>query len=156
VKKGIILTILVISLIFLSFKTAHASLGSVFGGRIIFKPATEIATLEATNYNCQAGLAGGTSISIAPIGSPAGTPVSYYIPAFIKPVTGLYHTKSGLFSYYLTPDTDEEYKTTTIPGQLILGLHSGIFGVACVYQGYPPIVVVVPLSIITYFGTSIF
>ena len=131
-KKGIILTILVISLIFISFKTANASLGSVFGGRIIFKPATEIAALEAGNFNCQDGLAGGTSISIVPLGSPAGTPVSYYIPAFIYPVT----------------------ETVPTVGQLILGLHSGIFGITCVYQGYPPVTVVVPLSVITYFGTS--
>jgi len=133
VKKGITLSILVIFLLFLCVKTAHASLGSVFGGRIIFKPAVEIATLEATNYNCQAGLAGGTSISIMPLGSPAGTPVSYYIPPFVSPVT----------------------ETIPVVGQLILGLHSGVFGITCVYRGYPPVIVVVPLSIITYFGTSI-
>jgi hypothetical protein len=156
VKKGITLTILIIFLVFISFKTAHASFGSVFGGTIIAKPAIEISTLESSNFNCEAGLAGGTSISIIPIGSPAGTSVSYYIPAFIAPVTGLWHNhETGLYSYYLLPGTSDLYKTVSTIGQLILGMYDGKIPIACVYQGYPPVVVTVPLSIITYFGTSI-
>ena len=130
-KKGIILTILVIFLVFVSAETANASLGSLFGGRIILKPEVKIFSLESAGFNCQ--MLGGTSISIIPIGSPVGTPSSYYIPAAVSSVT----------------------RTITTPGQLILGIYAGKIPIQCVYPSAPPVVVTVPLSIINYFGTSI-
>ena len=47
------------------------------GGRIVSVPAFEIYSLQSGGFICPVM---GKTISIHPMGSPAGTPTSYYIP----------------------------------------------------------------------------
>ena len=72
----------------------------------------------------------GTSISIIPIGSPSGTPVSYFIPALVTPRTG----------------------GATETGDLILGNYGGQTIIKCIH--FLGAEVTVPLNTITLFGTS--
>src|SRR3989344_8444416 len=98
-RKGIILVLLIVFLAFIGAKIVKSDAvpatpssapssfsggirGGFFGGRIINMKATEIASLEAADYTCAVF---GSSISIVPIGSPAGTPTSYFIPSYVVP-----------------------------------------------------------------------
>jgi len=105
---------------------SHAAFFQSFGGRIIQTKATEIQTLEATNYECTNPQG---SIKIKPVGK---SPVSY--------VTQFYNNT----------------RTTPRSGQQVLGLYqrSGAF-VACVFKGLPPNGVVLNLNQIMFdWGTS--
>ncbi|KKP72779.1 MAG: hypothetical protein UR70_C0004G0022 [Candidatus Nomurabacteria bacterium GW2011_GWB1_35_20] len=92
-------------------------------------PALEIAEMEAAGYICPLF---GTSISIVPIGSPPGTPTSYFIPSYITPRT----------------------RTTPAIRQLILGRYSGQTMITCTLPSDPPITTTVSLDTINLFGTS--
>ena len=129
-KKGIILILLIVFLIFFSVNMifASSSFGGVFGGKIINTKAVAIATLEATGYICSTF---GTSISIVPLGSPAGTPSNYFIPSFITSKTG----------------------SSPAISQSILGRYSGQTAVTCTNVETEDIKTVM-LSTITLFGTS--
>ena len=109
---------------------AHVfSSGGIFGGRIIDTKATEIRALESAGYNC---FTLGSSISIMLIGSPAGTPTSYFIP------------------YYVIPKT----RTQPASGRLILGKYGGTATINCTLASDPPQTTTVALSTITLFATS--
>ena len=137
-RKSIIFILLIAFLVFISVKMvfAYSFLGGVFGGRIIYTKALEIEEMEAAGYICPMF---GTSISIIPIGSPPGTPTSYFIPSYITS------------------------KTRTIPavGQLILGRYSGQTTITCTLtfpsESDPSIattILTVSLDTINLFGTS--
>lgn len=130
-KKGIFYILLIVFLVFVSTRIVSASfsLGRVFGGRIVNTKALEIQALESSGYQCYMP---GTSISILPIGSPAGTPTSYFIPSFVISKT----------------------RTTTRTGQLIMGRYLGKTIIPCIFPSSPPMVISVSLDIITLFGTS--
>ncbi|MFA5936831.1 MAG: hypothetical protein WC822_03060 [Candidatus Paceibacterota bacterium] len=129
-RKGIFLILLIIFLVFVSANVVDASFsfGKFFGGKIISTKATEIQILEGSGYTCPMY---GTSISIVPIGSPAGTPTSYYIPSYVTPMT----------------------RTTPMTGQQILGVYGGQTMISC-FITYPPDIRVVSLTSIILFGTS--
>jgi len=131
VKKSIFYILLIAFLVFVYANTtsAFSSFGRVFGGRIISPKALQITGLEASGFICPMF---GTSISIFPIGSPAGTPLSYFIPPYITS------------------------KTRTIPrsGQLIIGKYSSPMVITCT-SPYPPFITIpVTLNTIILFGTS--
>jgi hypothetical protein len=133
-KKGIIFVLLIGFLAFASVKTvfAFSSLGGFFGGRIIYPEATKIFTLEKAGFICPMD---GTSVSIIPLSSPAGTPVDYFIPGYVQSKTG----------------------TELMPGQLILGQYSGGQTIiTCFYfESFPFIDTEdVPLNTLNLFGTS--
>jgi hypothetical protein len=114
-KKGIILILLIIFLVFASARIIFASYsspsyGSIFGGRIIYTKAIEIVNLESTGYICNTP---GTSVSIRPMGSPLGTPTSYLIPFGVTPRT----------------------RTTPTPGQLIMGKYGAPTSIECKKPG---------------------
>jgi len=137
VKKSIIFILLIAFLVFVSAKMvfAYSFFGGVFGGRIISMPALEIAEMEATGYICTVP---GITISIFPIGSPPGTPTSYFIPSYITSKT----------------------RTTPAIGQLILGRYSGQTMVTCTLTLWLPshrrstTITTVSLDTINLFGTS--
>ena len=126
-KKGMILILLILFAVFFNARTASAFF---FGGRIIYPKAIEIEELEATGFVC---FVPGSTISILPIGSPAGTPVSYFIPSFVTSAT----------------------RTIPTASQLILGNYLGKITLPCVLPGDPPAATTVSLDTIIYFGTSI-
>jgi|GEM_PF-978773 len=141
-KKIVILSLLIVFLVFVSIKIIFAgavpsnpassngeSLEKSFGGRIINTKALEIETLEASGFTC---FIAGSSISIAPIGSPPNTPISYFIPSFVTSKTGIEPSISGL----------------------ILGKYGGQTTISCTLPGDPPITTIVSLNTITLFGTS--
>lgn len=110
-------------------QTASQSFERPFGG-IIFSSdkALEILALESVGFVCPMI---GVSLSIIPIGSPAGTPVSYFISPF-----ALARASGG------------SIKT----GEFILGDYGGYTTVQCVH--FIGAVIPVVLSNITVFGTS--
>ncbi len=130
-KKGIIFILLIVFLLFAGARTVSAnfSFGRLFGGRITAPKAVEIEALESAGYVCPMY---GTSISIMPIGSPAGTPISYFIPSFVTSKTG----------------------TTPASHQLIMGRYSGQTTIICILESYPPLEQEVSLETINLFGTS--
>ena len=130
-RKSIIFILLIIFLVFVGARIvfAYSFFGGVFGGRIISMPALEIAEMEAAGYICPLF---GTSISIVPIGSPPGTPTSYFIPSYITPRT----------------------RTTPAIRQLILGRYSGQTMITCTLPSDPPITTTVSLDTINLYGTS--
>ncbi|KKQ88029.1 MAG: hypothetical protein UT09_C0005G0011 [Parcubacteria group bacterium GW2011_GWF2_38_8] len=140
-RKGIILVLLIVFLAFAGAKIVKSDAvpataarapsvsAGFFGGRIINTKALEIEALEGVNFEC---IVVGSTISIIPIGSPAGTPASYFIPTFITSKT----------------------RTTPSVGQLILGKYSTKTPITCIFKGIPPVTVVVNLDTITLFGTS--
>ena len=99
-----------------------------FGGRIISTKAVEIQELEYMGYECPVF---GSSISITPIGSPLGTPTSYFIPFYNISKTG----------------------TSIMTGQLIIGKYSWKTPITCI-RLEPPSIKPVFLDTITLFGTS--
>ncbi len=123
--KILVRVVIIIFLALASFNIANAfSIGSPFGGTIINTKAIEIQTLESANFTC---IVPGNTIQITPIGS---YPTSYF--------------------YAVPPRTN----TTPSSGQWILGIYSGQMVITCIYKGYPPIIKIVNLPIITLFGTS--
>ncbi|MCM2338930.1 MAG: hypothetical protein NDI62_00530 [Burkholderiales bacterium] len=130
-KKGIILFLLIIFLVFASTSTAFAysSFGRMFAGKITNTKATEIAQWEAAGYICPMF---GTSISIIPIGSPHGTPVNYFIPSYISSAT----------------------RTNPSLSKLIIGRYSGQTMITCTLYSDPPQTQTVSLNTINLFGTS--
>ena len=136
-RKSIIFILLIAFLVFISAKIvfAYSFFGGVFGGRITNMPALEIASLEGSGYVCSMS---GTSISIIPIGSPPGTPTSYFIPSYITPRT----------------------RTTPAIGQLILGRYSGKTVITCTLTLFlgshrrSTTITTVSLDTINLFGTS--
>ena len=115
-------------MLFVGTKTvsAVASFMPQFGGRIIHTKAVEIESLEAMGFLCPTA---GSTISITPIGSPTGTPISYFIPYGIYSKTG-HNTRAG---------------------QLIIGKYSLKTIVNCTLAHY---IIPVSLDTITLFGNS--
>ncbi len=133
-KKGIFFTLLIFFFVFLfSAKTTFAifGLGQSFGGKILHTKDIKIQAAESAGYHC---LILGSTITIAPLGSPAGTPIGYFIPASVIPKT----------------------RTTPMTGQFILGKYAGTTSIECLPPHFVMPVITVPLSIITMFGTSKF
>lgn len=141
-RKGIIFFLLIIFVVSISLNQVEggsvpatpASSGSgitggVFGGRVVNTKAIEIQMLEESGFQC---MVPGTSITILPLGSPTGTPISYLIPIGVTS-----RTRNSI-------DT----------GQLILGKYFGQVAITCVYPSLPPVITSVGLSTITLFGTS--
>ncbi len=130
-RKGIIFILLAVFLLFIYARIVFASFsfGSIFAGRIINTKALEIEALEMFGYECAVP---GTTIATISIGSPAGTPLDYFIPSFVTPRT----------------------RTTPRTGQLIIGKYSGKTAITCILPGDPPDVQTVSLDTITFFGTS--
>jgi hypothetical protein len=131
VRKSIIFILLFGFMVFAYTNTifAYSSFGSIFGGRIINTKALEIESLEGTGYQCYVP---GSSITISPIGSPLGTPTSYFIPSFVTP------------------------KNRSLPsiGKLIMGKYIGKTMISCIYPSNPPMFTTVSLDTITLFATS--
>jgi hypothetical protein len=132
-KRGIIFSLLIVFLLLATTKIAFASFGlslfPQFGGRIIYPKAIEIQALEAAGFQC---IVLGSTFSIMPIGSPIGTPVSYFIPA-------------GIFS---------KTRNSVRAGQLIMGKYSFKTMIECILPAEPPVIVTVPLDTVTIFGNS--
>ena len=112
-KEKYFIFFLIAAFILLPIKNAHsispnshgflkmvAESAGQFGGQIVTPKAVEIMAWEAAGFICSVP---GTSLSIAPIGSPPGTPSSYFIPTHVTSETGI----------------------TPMPGQLIIGKHFG-------------------------------
>lgn len=139
VKKGIILFLLIVFLVFVStssvsanvfgFTNAMSKTVRQFGGKIIVPKALEIQELEASGFVCTVY---GTTVEIMPIGSPVGTPSSYFIPSYITSKT----------------------RTTPRVGQSIMGKYAWKTPIVCIYPSNPPIIKVVWLDTIILFGTS--
>lgn len=99
-----------------------------FGGRITNTKATEIQSMENSNYKCTVP---GTSITIKPVTK--SSPTTFLIPSSVKSKTN----------------------TTARAGQQIKGLYSqSKTTITCIYQGYPPSQSTVQLTPITMYGTS--
>lgn len=130
-RKGIIFSFLVIFLLFFSTNIVFAisSFLPQFGGRIIHTKSIEIEGLEAAGFEC---IVPGSTISIVPIGSPSGTPTSYFIPFGIYSKTG-YSLRAG---------------------QLIIGKYNWKVEIECVLSYPPYITIPVSLDTITLFGNS--
>ena len=132
-RKGIIFGFLIIFLLPFTTKTVWALSNFLsqpqFGGRIINTTAIEIQELEMAGFQC---VVPGSTISIAPLGSPVGTPTSYFIPF-------------GTFS-----------KTGYSPrvSQLIIGKYGWKTTIPCTSATVPPIVTTVWLDTINLFGNS--
>ena len=86
-KKGIFLGFLIVFSLLVAAKTVSAIVNFLpqFGGRVINTTALEIQALEWAGFQCAVP---GSTISIAPLGSPLGTPISYLIPFGIYSKTG--------------------------------------------------------------------
>jgi hypothetical protein len=98
-----------------------------FGGKIVDNKATEIKSVESSNYKCEVP---GTTITIKPVGT---YPMSYFIPSGVSSKTG----------------------TTPRSGQWILGLYSStVTPITCIFQGTPPSTTIVTLPTISLYGTS--
>ena len=109
-RRSIIFSLLVIFLL-LASKTVYASLGfsfgsRQFGGRVAYTEATEITIQKAIGSQCDVL---GSTISILPIGSPALTPRSYYIP-----FSTLSKTKNSLRMGQLIMGKYSPYKTPIV------------------------------------------
>ena len=74
----------------------------------------------------------GTTFSIYPIGSRAGTPTSYLVP-------------SGIYS---------KTRNAIRISQLIMGKYSFKTPIVCTSATIPPVIVTVPLDTVTMFGNS--
>ena len=117
------------ALLILSINIAHAaSSGRFFGGRIVETKALKIEILEDSEYECEVP---GSTIEIETIGSPKGTPTSYFISAGTKSKTN----------------------TKTRNGQLIIGKYSGKTTITCI-RPEPEDIQTVVLDTITMYGTS--
>ncbi len=130
-KKGTIFILLIIFLVFVGTRIVFAasSIGGFFGGKIISDKAMEIEIKEWAGYKCTVL---GKSITIIPLGSPTGTPTSYFIPWAVVSKT----------------------RTTPTTGKSILGKYTGRTIINCVRPGNPPTYATVSLNTITLFGTS--
>ena len=128
-KISKILVIVLVLIVSINVVYAANSAGKVFGGRILKTEATKITTTEAENYNCQ--MQGGTSIEVQRMGTKDKTPTEFFIPASTKSKTG----------------------TVPTAKQLIIGRHSGVTTITCIYKGTPPNTKTVTLNTITTFGT---
>ena len=100
-----------------------------FGGKIITTVANEITTFQSSGYICSVP---GQSISIIPIGSPAGTPMSFIIPFGIISRTG----------------------NPIRPGQYMLGKYGGMASAYCIPPSPHPVAISIPLQTIVYYGNS--
>lgn len=122
-------SILAILVVIVAFNIAHAgTVGKAFGGKIINVKATEIQSLEESNYNCNVP---GTSITIKPVTK--GSPNTFLIPTSVKSRTN----------------------TTPRAGQQIKGLYSqSKTTIICKFRGTPPSSTSVTLTPITMYGTS--
>ena len=74
----------------------------------------------------------GETFTIKPIGSPAGTPMSYFISILTKSKTG----------------------NSLSVGQLILGKYAGKTSITCTLKSYPFTVQTVILNRVSLYGTS--
>ena len=130
-RKGIIFVLIIVFAIFVGTRTvsAFSFFGGFFGGRIISDKAMEIELKEWAGYTC---VVLGTSITINPIGSPPGTPTSYFIPWSITSRNGY----------------------PPISGRLIMGIYGGKTNIVCIYPSVPPFIETVSLDTIDLFGTS--
>ena len=129
-KKGAIFISVAIFLFFFSTSIVLASytpIGGFFGGKIISNKAMEVEFKEWAGFEC---IVLGSSITIYPIGSPPGTPTSYFIPW-------------GVTSAF-----------PTMPGQFILGIYSGKSTITCILKSNPPIIETILLDTITLYGNS--
>ncbi len=126
-KISVLLSLLIVMA---AFDTVSAGASKPFGGTIMNTKATEIQSLESSNYKC---VVPGSSITIKSKG-PKGAPTTYLIPAAVKSKTN----------------------TTARAGQAIKGLYStSKTTITCIYQGYPPSTTTTQLTPITMYGTSI-
>lgn len=131
-KKGIILILLITFGVFVSTNITFAasSLGRVFGGEIVSIEANPIKELESLGYAC---IKFGTTVSIMPIGSPAGTPTDYFIPYYEMSKTGI----------------------TPVIGGLIAGMYTSMRAyIPCILSSTHPDVKVISLDTMILFGTS--
>lgn len=125
-KISILLSILIVIVAFDTVSAATAT--RPFGGRITNTKATEIQSLENSNYKC---VVPGTTITIKPV--TRSSPTTFLIPSGVKSKTG----------------------TTARAGQVIKGLYSqSKTSITCIYQGYPPSETTTTLTPITLYGTS--
>lgn len=116
-------------MLIIGFEKASAfSSTKPFGGRITNTKATEIQSMESSNYKCTVP---GTTITIKPVTK--SSPTTFLIPSSVKSKTN----------------------TTARAGQQIKGLYSqSKTTITCIYQGYPPSQSTVQLTPITMYGTS--
>ncbi|MDO8659232.1 MAG: hypothetical protein Q7K54_01395 [Candidatus Parcubacteria bacterium] len=133
-KRGIIFSLLIFFLLLANTNTVFAFssfrfLLPQFSGRIVFSPAIEIASLQMMSFQCAVM---GSTFSIYPIGSPAGTPVSYFVPF-------------GVFS---------KTRNAIRIGQLIIGKYSFKTPIVCTSSTTPPVITTVLLDTVTMFGNS--
>ena len=128
-RKIIIFSSLFIISTFFVIKVVEAAgIEKGFGGKVISAKATEIQSLENSNFGC---IVPGQTIQIRPIGK--GNPSSYFIPASIPSKTkNKLHSSQWILGKY-TPT-----KTT----------------ITCIYKGYPPSEATVTLDTINLYGTS--
>lgn len=125
-KISILLSLLILVVAFNQVSAASAT--QPFGGSIVNTEATEIESIESSNYKC---VVPGTTITIKSVGKSA--PTTYLIPSGTKSKTG-YSPRSG---------------------QQIKGKYSNSkTTITCIYQGYPPSQTTVQLTPITMYGTS--
>lgn len=153
-KKGIILSLLIFAFLSLapqigsaqSFSPSRGFFIKPFGGRIISDTALEIETAEAAGYVC---VVLGYSISILPMGSPNGTPVSYYIPFTVKSSVFTLVPSKGVLGF-LKPIGESSSKPTN--GKLILGNYGPQTPIGCVH----PILggITIPLHTVLIYGVS--
>jgi hypothetical protein len=127
-KISFLLSILIVIVAFGTVNAATAT--KSFGGKILNTKATEIQSLESSNYKCAVP---GTTITIKAVTKWA--PTTYLIP-------------SGVTS---------KNKTTPRAGQQIKGLYSqSKTSITCTFRGTPPSSTTVQLTPITMFGTSVY
>lgn len=126
--SGFAIALFVFALIVGFERVSAASSTKAFGGRITNTKATEIQSMESSNYKCTVP---GTSITIKPVTK--SSPTTFLIPSGTKSKTG----------------------TTPRAGQVIKGLYSqSKTTITCIYQGSPPSQSTVQLTPITMYGTS--
>jgi hypothetical protein len=125
-RISVLLSVLALLVTFDMVSAASAS--KTFGGKIINTKATEIQSMENSNYKCAVP---GTTITIK--SNLNSSPTTYLIPSSVKSKTRSYPKA----------------------GQQILGLYSqSKTTITCKYQGYPPSQSTVQLTPITMYGTS--
>jgi hypothetical protein len=109
--------------------SAYGSYSGNFGGKIINTKAWEIQGYESVGYVC---IVPGQTFTIKPMGSPVGTPMSYFV------------------SLLAQSRTTNSLRT----GQWILGRYAGKTSITCTLP-YPPYTAqVVSLSRVSVYGTS--
>lgn len=126
-KIAILLSMLIVVVAF-DRVSAAASATQPFGGSIVNTKATEIESMENSNYKC---VVPGTTITIKSVVKSA--PTTYFISSGTKSKTG-YSPRAG---------------------QQIKGLYSNSkTTITCIFQGTPPSTSTVQLTPITLYGTS--